>query len=367
MSMLVTWQPERSSLDECPEVGVVWFWYGFGMTSPRPMSFGTDGAPHAHAPRIGLLVPCTKRKRGVVVDALRIRSLPRTDTCSLAAEWTRRLGAASGRRPATDLYVGQGWAYALAARRLLIGRSARVDAFVLSAGLGLISADHPVPPYSATFSSGEDQVAARADDDSPRAAIHRRWLGLLHATRGASGRSNLEQLSRCDYVVAAMGAEYVEAAGELLAELADALGGDRLLLVSVGTRLRAEDPLSKVQLPVDTLAEMLLPGARSSLNQRLLKWIVEEVVPTTGWDRAALGAEIAARLAGASAGQPRGPRPVWRLDDSQVAAWIAERLRVDPDASQSRLLQEFRKTGSCEQGRFGRLVASVREKAARAR
>jgi hypothetical protein len=343
---------------------VVWFRYGFGMLYPRAQVSSLARAEHTSVPRIGLLVPCTKRKRGTAPEALRIHSLPRTDVCSLSREWVRRLDSAPVRRPATELYAGQGWTNVLDAQRALARQSVEAEVFVLSAGLGLIRADESIPTYSATFSDGEDQVAARVNDSTSRKDAHRRWLDLLHAARRTKVHRALRELRACDYIIAAMGLEYVEAAGDVLAGLAGLLGRNRFFLISAGARIAVEDPLAGFRFSLSTSAEAALPGARSSLNQRLLRWLAADLVPTTGWSRVALEAEITARLPGAPVGQTVPARPVRKLTDEQVTAWVEAQLRLAPREPNARLLQRLRQIGSCEQSRFGRLARVARQKAA---
>ncbi len=313
--------------------------------------------------RVGLLVSCTKRKRGRMHSRMLFHTLGRMNVDLLVGEWIQRMKSTDGQSAVKNLYCGPGWACVRAACTEVEETFGRVSLYALSAGFGLLRAEDSVPPYSATFASGEDQIARQIAGSSSTVEAHRQWWHAIKTARQEEWATALADLRSEDYVVVAASVDYLEAAADDLTQLALALGRERLFIISVvASRASLDESVKSCLLPTDSTIEEILPGPRSSINQRALLWFVGTVIPKASWDREAIEAEMLACLA--SCQQRRAIRPkrvVCKMDDLEVKEWIRVQLLQQPNMPRSRLLRLLRSDQrSCEQSRFSRLVDDVK-------
>ena len=105
-----------------------------------------------------IAVNCSARKTASPAPNLRARTLPRGTPSDLAEEWRARCSENAQRIAAGSLYAGRG--FSLACR---VARSAGAELRVISAGMGLLRPETPIPPYSLTLSqSAADCILRRA-------------------------------------------------------------------------------------------------------------------------------------------------------------------------------------------------------------
>jgi hypothetical protein len=143
-----------------------------------------------------------------------------------------------------------------------------------------------------------------------------------------------------------------------LAGLAERVGPEKLFIVATGVA-EAEVPevLWSCFLPIGVAVEGLLNGPRATLNQRALVWLLEEIIPRSGWERTAIDKEIKRRLKNL---RPVEQTPKQRLSDSEVKIWIRRQWNKQPREGRTALLRHLRSQGySCEQKRFSQIVAEV--------
>ena len=95
-----------------------------------------------------LVTPCTNRKKRLAVPLLQARNLPLGSQEQAFAEWRHRVLSYTDRQPARETYCGRGFSEALAT-----ARATMQPLWIISAGLGLISADEAIPPYDLTLSA----------------------------------------------------------------------------------------------------------------------------------------------------------------------------------------------------------------------
>ena len=312
--------------------------------------------------RIALVVPCTKRKHGLVAPEMHFRTLGRMNVRLLASEWIRRADSADGHRTADRLYSGAGWVRAQTACSLVQQKLGTPYLYVLSAGFGLLRASDLLPPYSATFAAEEDQVARHVEGSASPTQAHREWWQAINHARSGSVASTLDELTAHDLVLIAASSEYVKAIVDDLTSLAKSYGPGRLFLIAIGqSRTDLDTTVQQCLLPVDISIEMMLPGPRSTINQRTLEWIVGKVVPQVSWDRKSIESYISKELETyqlARASLPK--RELHKMDNAAIRQWIRSCLDQRPDMPKHRLLRMFRASHSCEQSRFYELVAAVR-------
>jgi hypothetical protein len=284
--------------------------------------------PHRGA-RVAVVVSCTNSKTLPVSPGLRVADLE--EGSGRLQRWNERVEAAQHRRTLRSLYAGAQWAASLELEKHATQLGYDVDLWVISAGLGVMSADAAAPAYAASFAPGVDAVAG-----TPSGL--REWWECL-SQRGSSFR---ELAAEHDQVLVVLAPTYLDV---VMPDLA-ALRGDRFAIVS-------------------SLKDSLV---YSSVGLR----------PALGASSMNLNARAAAALLGLAAGEPIGSAAVrarwdeWRsrsaqrsligrrgVDDDEVSAFIEARLAAG-HASRSALLAAFRGQGTaCEQTRFQRLYEEV--------
>jgi hypothetical protein len=251
---------------------------------------------------------------------------------------------------ARECYAGDAWTQAIAAEKVSPSRS---QLWVISAGLGLVSADEVISNYSATFVNNElDSVAADL-----RGKID--WWNLLVEWRrkstGIGCITDLASVNPKSVLIVAVSSSYFSVVKDDLISARAALASpDQLLVISAGTR--PVKSLGVSLLPIDARFENLVGGARATLNARMLRHIVQE--KRNGRIRAPQISEYLSAVA-TTLDSPRSfeRRP---LDDKQIAAFIRKRSKSVPRFSASALLRILRDQGlACEQKRFHRIYKTI--------
>jgi len=249
-----------------------------------------------------------------------------------------------------DCYAGDAWSQALAAEQASPNNS---QLWVISAGLGLLSVDQSIPNYSATFVNNDlDSVASNHLEKTD-------WWNLLvewrRASTGIGCITDLALANPKSVLMVAVSSSYFSVIKDDLVSARAALASpDQLLVISAGTRpVRA---LGTSLLPIDARFENLVGGARSTLNARMLRRIIEE--NRQGRIRASQISEYLSAIA-TTLDSPRSfeRRP---LADKQIATFIRKQSRSVPRSSASALLRILRDQGlACEQKRFHRIYKTI--------
>jgi hypothetical protein len=296
--------------------------------------------------RVHVVVTCANRKTRPVPAGLRIRELARTDVVQRADQWIQRLTSAPADTvPARSLYAGEHWDVA---RRLPqhTRPDVQVVLWVCSAGYGLIPAEAPIRPYSATLTPGQPDTVA--GDRKARAAW---WAALANWEGPTGGPRSVTHLAASDptaRMLLVLSAAYLAACHRDVITAAGKLSTpDTLSIISAGTK--PEPELAEVLLPSDARLQHTLGGTRQSLNVRIADHLLSQGLSSHR--------DMRSHLTELLAVQP--PIPTFSrqpLSDGQVRAFIRARLSAKPNASRTGLLFELRDSGhACEQARFASL------------
>lgn len=306
---------------------------------------------------INLVASCTSSKR-LSTDSLEFHRLRRGDSLAVAAEWLERCRSGDVRATPSALYAGGAWNLSIKSRELA-AEFGEVRFSVISAGFGLVSSEEALPGYSATFAPGLDRVGNRLTDSGTMGERHRRWWKAINATRSGEA-APLSRLQSADLCLIVCGSDYIGAIRDDISELAGMCGPQQLVVVSVGIRpSTVEGPLRACLLPVPITYERVDPGPRATINQRVALWVIRTIKQKGRWQRDELETALRDSLSTQPSESPRLMRrkPI----PEEIESFIKERLMVDPGASASRLLREFRDSGlQCEQSRFTEQVNRVR-------
>ena len=302
-----------------------------------------------------ILIPCTNRKRYPAEERLEARTLPMGSPEDVAKAWSQRIGVASKKIPAEDLYCGRAFREAADAANLL-----NADFYLLSAGLGLVSTKELVPSYSLTVApANEDSIAGHFNDIDTWHPAH--WWRALqtHTTMN----TNLAQLlrNRGDaLVLIALSKHYAKMIGADLAALDDDLV-QRLRIFGLGTKPHLAKRLHANIMPYDLRFDgpnNPSQGTRTDFASRALHHFSRALKEGTveGRDRVQDRETVETLLVGWQA--PIIPIRE-RQTDEEIVSFIILNWQV-VDGRSSRMLRFLRDSGlACEQGRFRDLFRQV--------
>ncbi len=310
--------------------------------------------------KIALVVPCTKSKSRLPSEVMRFGALAKGECAQVALRWQAAAQSQSfsiDAVRASELYSGNNWNLAARAQAEL---GDECQLWIVSAGFGLVSSDECLPAYSATFAAEENRVSDQISGERSPAAAHAAWWKSINAERRRTETPLLTTFAEFDRVILALSAPYLAAVREDALALARELGPQKLWMVAMETRALPLD-LRECAVFENSEVENLIGGTRVTLNLRALEWWLREVVPVTGWDRAAQQLEIRRRICQAT---PAPTRPINPMSDAEVTTWIeARRAEAGgqwPSGGKTGLLRTLRVGGrSCEQKRFSRLCERV--------
>ncbi|MFO7567828.1 MAG: hypothetical protein R6X02_34630 [Enhygromyxa sp.] len=295
---------------------------------------------------VQLIASCTDRKRAKVPDKLRLRSVRPGENRS--TKWLAELERNSAPpKPARELYGGEHWQLVLDLETQLQEAGREVRLWVASAGYGLVSADTPLKPYSATFSP-------REPDGVPAEEASAWWDALC---AGSSGEKTLQSLAeRADTLVVIASAKYLRA---MLPDLRRARqpqpDPERLIVFSGSGLPELDDSL----VLVDDRIQVRLGGTKQGLAARTARHLLAEA---QSWPPTATAMKQAyARLVSGES-RPESPNRE-RHPDDDVEAFINKQLDENPRVGWTKLLRAWRDSGrACEQKRFRGLYQDVKSK-----
>jgi hypothetical protein len=277
-------------------------------------------------------------------------SLTKLRQSELETAWLVRLTTLTACCPAAALYAGRGFHLARRA-----AETAGAPLYIISAGLGLVVGDRPVPAYGVTVSGrGPDAIALRAvgrfDPVSWWRAVSRGPFAtpltdMLGATSSTSGP-----------VLVALTHPYARMVASVLEELPD----DKLAhLRIIGLKLDNVLPgrLQRAVLPYDERFDSMMPGTRSDFPQRaLLHFVTKGLAAYPSADANYHRDWVRSTLAPHDA--PSRPNRA-RVSDEGITDLIERHLPTTRCVG--RLLRTLRDEEgiACEQARFTRLYRAA--------
>ncbi|MFM2219861.1 MAG: hypothetical protein RL240_4179 [Planctomycetota bacterium] len=296
-----------------------------------------------------LIANCTATKRVSAGDALMLRKWTGTIRQRFAW-WTKAIDAAGFLTPARYCYAGDAWAQVLAAESV---KPECTLLWVVSAGLGLISVDQPIPNYSATFINSDSDSIGHSKNQNID------WWNLcVEWQRKKTGVGSIADLATANpdakFVVALSTSYLAVVKNDLILARESLSSPDNLLVISAGTRHLPD--LHGSLMPIDARFENLVGGARATLNARMLRHIIEKFKPEQ------ISASMVESYLNNIATSLKQARSYDRkiLNDKQIAAFIRKHSRKNSRTSASSLLRLLRDEGSaCEQKRFQRIYRSI--------
>jgi hypothetical protein len=258
------------------------------------------------------------------------------------------------RTQAQEIYCGNAWSVV---RRISTqGKiGSRIRLWIVSAGIGLVTPQTTVPPYSATFARGEPDSVLRAGGQNDLAM----WWNLLVGWRRFASVADIAKKHPNEPLITALSVDYLAALrGDLIKARERLKNPESLVIISAGADKNGE--LAENFLPCDSRLEHQFGRSRMALNARVLEAFLNEFLnagKAIGYVRTYFE-ELLKRL-------PASKYPLReRGSDEQVRGFIRKRLSEDSQCSHTGLLRAYRDKGlACEQTRFRRLYRSVAREA----
>ncbi|RWL75145.1 MAG: hypothetical protein EOR69_32010 [Mesorhizobium sp.] len=301
-----------------------------------------------------VLVPCASRKRLQPDRNASAVSLHRSDQTDLETAWLQQLRKLPVACEATELYGGRGFQLARQASTI-----ADAPLYIVSAGLGLVAAERPVPTYGLTVSGrGPESIAARVNGRFDAVS----WWHAVNKGPYSTPLASIFKRNASQPVVIALSQPYARMLASSLDALTDA-DVARLRVIGVNLDTVLSSRFAPSLLPYDERLEAIMPGTRADFPQRaLLHFASEGLAICPGADASTHSGWVQSALAGRRA-PARRQRP--RLSDDDILALIKRHLPTMTGIG--RLLRVLRNQEgvACEQARFSRLYrAAIEERTA---
>ncbi len=299
-----------------------------------------------------ILTACSNRKRARVGEATTAHTLAAGDIESVAIRWAEQLKGAASVVPADQLYCGRGFQEARA-----VAKDDGARLLIVSAGLGLLTADQRIPAYSLTVSSGwPDSILPKL----PKGSTAADWWTAM-SQHSAFHTPLRDHITTGPTIIALPGEYLAMVAPDLLA-----LGLPELEGVRIISRAAAETVhprLRPLLIPYDErLEDARSPwrGTRADFASRAARHFAETVLAANPDGDAEAHRQAVERELAVWA-QPTSQKRERKTDEEILAL-----LRNHWDSvggSGSRLLRLFRDDLmiACEQGRMAGLVGQVRK------
>lgn len=299
-----------------------------------------------------ILTACTQRKRVTPNPLLCARDLPIGTVGQVAETWMAKVATVETVAPAKDIYCGRSFVEAKKA-----ADSAQAELHIVSAGLGLIHSQQDIPSYNLTVSKGSqdcilDKLQDHGDAD---------WWAAL------GGHTMLtDVLDRSSgLIIIALPSPYLRMVAPALQGVSDALC-ERIRIVGGRDVPDLNPRLEGVRLPYDDRLDgpqSTLPGTRSDFASRAVRHFVENGLATAPLATAKDHAELV-EIALAGWDRPSSKLGT-RMSDCDLKSIVREHWSR-ADGRSTKLLRILRDelNIACEQKRFARLTAEIREERA---
>lgn len=291
-----------------------------------------------------ILAPCSNQKSVVPDDQSRAVLLKKASQSDLETAWLERLGVLPTACEAGDLYQGRGFN-----RVRTVARRTGAHLYVISAGLGLVSADTSVPTYGLSVSGlGRDSIQSRVIGAFDPAAW---WHAISRGPYSALLNEKLDR-RRDGVFVVALTIPYARLLADALARVEQSIV-HRLRLIGASLTTHLPKHLHLSVMPYDDRLNGIVRGARVDFAQRAAQHFIEQCLPVLpNGDTAAHAAWVSNALSKHSKAPPVS-RP--RASDEAIMSVITRHLGSGRNAGTLLRVLRDEEGVACEQSRFFRL------------
>lgn len=297
-----------------------------------------------------VLTNCTSRKSaGPRVEALNADAW--ASVAGAARQWRAGVDKVSSLSPAASVYQGRSMQEAQSSARNL-----GAELWFVSAGLGLVHSEKPIPRYDLTLSSGPGSITRQL---RALGATPPDWWAAITDGNGP-GLAELINRQPDDTVYLALPAPYLALLSQELEAISCSEDAQRLWIFTGAPGRRAlPGAIHPRALPYDQRLELAGPaGTQSDFPQRCLTHFIGLAL-----QRGVSAAAAADAVERALAKQDMPERPNRRTVTDAEAISLIRKHWKDQSGQSSRLLRHLR-SGlgvACEERRFRQLYHRVRE------
>jgi hypothetical protein len=266
-----------------------------------------------------------------------------------AAAWIARLRRETALIPASSLYKGRAFQMAVEA-----SKSGLADLAVLSAGLGYVKGETPIPGYDLTIRpSGPGSIASKITDGVN--ASH--WWAAMK--KGPFSSDPIQDARGRAKVLVCLSKSYADMVERDLIAISR-VEGIELRIFGLSLAGHLHETLRSFVMPYDERLDLLgRPGTRVDFPQRALLDYMTHIAPISSGGLEADRQAVADRLAPIVLTRPL--RRQRRLPDTEIRALVAD-LIPKLGSTSTRVLRHLRdiEQVSCEQSRFARIFNDVK-------
>lgn len=214
-----------------------------------------------------IVTSCSKRKRFRPASGLCASELMKGELGAVSSEWMRRVRAAKPEVEASRLYCGRQFSESLA-----VGAHLRAKILVVSAGLGVVTVDDRVAPYSLTIASGApDNILSRVDGEAGPGDWWQALVGLSQHQAGLAAA--LSQTFDNDIVLLAMPSSYLAMVEHEFCDLPEGMLARMRIFTAPSFRFR-EQRLNSLVMPYDARLDgpsSPMPGTATDFSARAMR------------------------------------------------------------------------------------------------
>jgi hypothetical protein len=289
-----------------------------------------------------IITTCSHRKTQRPKRHATPSSLSRGSQRAVESAWRDKIRKLPLAVSVGEFYAGRAFGLATEAARMSDARL-----YVLSAGLGLLPAERPIPIYGLTVSEGHtESVASKVFGDFDAAA----WFSRLLSGPLSDDWQDVAK-RKSGRILVALSRPYAEMVGESLSTVPPKMLG-RLRIFGASLESTLPVSLHPAIAPYDERLNVIFPGTRSDFAQRAMLHFARSIAVRPSASREADFAAVTSALRNL-----RLPKTVRRprLSDEEIVALISKRLRMQSGAARVLAALRHDEGVACEQSRFGRL------------
>jgi len=301
--------------------------------------------------KIHLITSCTNSKKNGAFRAV-LGSLTLTSLDKMAKSWLQELERIPVQDciPAVERYKGAHWSIAKSCTQEF-----GVELWIMSAGLGLVNQNDPIPDYQATFSGGsEHSIPAWS---KKRAESNSNWWQLLAAYKKRSFKVLFRDHSKDTFIVCGS-KDYIRAVSADLIQAIQFLEQPEQQLIIITSGNGSYSSLdrfllrSQEDMRSNLKANMLILNI--SLAKYFLRWLKQDMTKS-------LEDFKTEQLSNLIRNPPQKKVKGKKQTEIQVEAYIKESLIKCSNVKVTNLLIKFRKEGnSFEEKRFKAVFKRVK-------
>lgn len=295
---------------------------------------------------------CTTRKRASQVPVTLGSASDVANVRDLAVQWRDVLAKAPLADRAGAVYQGRSISDSLA-----VAKAVDAEVFVVSAGLGLVHVDQPIPNYDLTVAMGSGSVSPILKTVGAGASDW--WLAMANASGVSAPLSALLAARPASQVLVALPSSYLDMIAADLSRIPEDRLANLFIFTSPSGQARLAGQLQACAMPYDDRLEAVkgYAGTRSDFPQRAMRHFVEHL---NGLQLTAQDARLQVLACLSQLSKPALPERS-RATDAEIRqmlrdAWSSHR------GSSTQLLRYLRDSArvSCEQRRFRDLWQDLR-------